>query len=171
MLNNNFSFPRQLCCFLAAFFLLTRLSLAAELDCMVKPEMYIELSSPTTGVLEKLLVDKGDHVTKGQAIAQLEASVEIARVNQAKFDASNNSEINNRKAHLAFAKRNRARSQDLYQRGSLSKTEKDKAETEVTLAETELAKAIEQKKAAALALDLAKTQLALKTIKARLTGL
>ena len=171
MLKNYFFYTRQLWLFLAAFFLLTRLSVAAELDCMVKPEMYIELSSPAAGVLEKLLVDKGDHVTKGQAIAQLEASVEIARVDQAKFDASNNSEINNRKAQLEFAKRNRARFQDLYQRGSLSKTEKDKAETEVTLAQTELAKAIEQKKAAALALELAKTQLALKTIKSPIDGI
>lgn len=138
---------------------------------MVKPEMYIELSSPAAGVLKNLLVNKGDHVTKGQAVAQLEASVEIAKVNQAKFDAANNSDLNNRKIHLAFAKRNRARYQDLYQRGSLSKTEKDKAETEVTLAETDLAKAEEQKKAAALTLELTKAQLALKTIKSPIDGI
>ncbi len=171
MFKNNFFFHKQLCFFLAACFLPISLSAAAELDCMVKPEMYIELSSPAAGVLEKLLVDKGDHVTKGQAIAQLEASVEIAKVHQAKFNATNNSEVINRKAQLEFSRRNRTRLQDLYQRGSLSKTEQDKAETEVTLAETELAKVIEQKKAAALALGLAEAQLALKTIKSPIDGI
>lgn len=138
---------------------------------MVKPEMYIELSSPAAGVIEKLLVNKGDRVTKGQAVAQLEASVEMAKVSQARFEAGNNSEINNRKTQLDFALRNRTRSQDLYRRGSLSNTEKDKAETEVTLAQTELTKANEQKKAAALTLDVARAQLALKTIKSPIDGL
>jgi RND family efflux transporter MFP subunit len=164
-------FLRPICLFFVAFILHTNLSTAAELDCLVKPEMYVELSSSAAGVLESLLVDKGDHITKGQAVAQLESSVEAAKLNQAKFEAANNSEINNRKAQLAFALRNRARSQELFQRGSLSKTEKDKAETEVALAETELAKAEEKKKAAALALDLAKAQLALKTIKSPIDGI
>jgi RND family efflux transporter MFP subunit len=144
---------------------------AADLDCMVKPEMYIELSSPAPGVLESLSVNKGDRVAKGQAVAHLEASVEIAKVNQAKQDALNNSEINNKKVQLEFAKRNRARYQGLFQKSSISQFEKDKADTEVTLAEIELAKAVEQKRAAALALELAKAQLALKTIKSPIDGI
>ncbi len=36
----------------------------AELDCMVKPEMYVELSSPVDGVLESLIVDKGARIKK-----------------------------------------------------------------------------------------------------------
>jgi RND family efflux transporter MFP subunit len=171
MFTKNSCFLTPACLFLAALFLQIDMSVAAELDCLVKPEMYIELSSPAAGVLEKLLVDKGDRISKGQAVAQLEASVETAKVNQAKFEAGNNSEVNNRKAQLAFALRNRARAQDLYQRGSLSKTEKDKAETEVALAETELAKAEEQKRAAALTWDLAKAQLALKTIRSPIDGI
>lgn len=156
----------------SVFLILTQtIGQAAELDCMIKPEMYIELSSPVAGVLEKILVDKGDQVKNRQAVAQLEASVEIAKVNQAKFEAANVSDINNRKAQLEFALRSRTSYRDLYQRGSLSQIEKDKAETEVKLAETELAKAMEQHKAAALALELAKAQLALKTIKSPIDGL
>ena len=144
---------------------------AAELDCMVKPEMYIELSSPVPGVLEKVWVNKGDHVVKGQIIAQLESSVEAAKARQAKYEAASDSEIKNRKAHLDFALRNRARSDDLYQRGSLSKTEKDKAETDVALAQTELAKAMEQKKTAVLKLEVANAQLELKTIRSPIDGI
>jgi len=144
---------------------------SAELDCMVKPEMYIELSSPAAGVLEKLFVNKGDHVSKGQVLAQLESSVEQARVNQAKLDAGNVGEVNNRKVQLEFAKRNRDRYQALFQKNSISRLEKDKVDTEVTLAEIELKKAEEHKAAAALTLELAKAQLALKSIKSPINGI
>ena len=157
--------------FLALFIMQLNQALAAQLDCLVKPEMYVELSSPTAGVLEKLLIDKGDHITVGQALAQLESSVEIAKVNLAKFEATNSSDINNRKAQLAFALRNRTRSQELYRKGTLSKTEKDKAETDVTLAQTELGKAEEDKRSATLALSLATAQLELKTIKSPINGI
>ncbi|MCK9622403.1 MAG: biotin/lipoyl-binding protein [Methylobacter sp.] len=40
-----------------------------ELDCMVKPEMYVELSSPVDGVLESVLVETSDSVQKGQVLA------------------------------------------------------------------------------------------------------
>ena len=144
---------------------------AAELDCMVKPEMYIELSSPATGVLEKLFVNKGDRVSKGQPVAQLEASVETAKVNQAKFEVANTSDLNSRKIQLAFAKRTQARYQDITHTNSVSQLDKDKADTEVTLAETELKKALEDHKAAELTLALAKAQLALKTIKSPIDGI
>lgn len=144
---------------------------AAELDCLVKPEMYIELSSPTPGVIEKLMVNKGDSVKADQVLAELESSVEVAKVNQAKFEAANLSEVNNKQAHLDFALRNRQRFDDLYRRGSLSKMEKDKADTEVTLAETELAQAKEAHKSAGLTYELAKAQRALKTIKSPIDGI
>ena len=51
---------------------------AAELDCLVKPEMYVELSSPVNSVMEEILVETGETVTRGQPLAILEASVEKA---------------------------------------------------------------------------------------------
>jgi len=53
---------------------------AAQLDCLVKPEMYVELSSPVDSVLETILVDTGDYVTRGQIVATLESAIEKARV-------------------------------------------------------------------------------------------
>ena len=47
---------------------------AAELDCLVKPEMYVEVSSPVISVLEEVLVEAGDLVTRGQPLAKLEAT-------------------------------------------------------------------------------------------------
>jgi len=172
MLRDNFYFQTGFAVFLIQLVVGSNSAMAAaQLDCMVKPEMYVELSSPVPGVLEKVFVSKGDHVSRGQVLAQLESSVETAKVKQLKFEAANNSEIENKKAQLQYAIRNRNRSETLFDKGSLSRGEKDKAETDVTLAETELALAIEQKKSAALMLEVANTQLALKTIKSPLDGI
>ena len=33
---------------------------AAELDCLVKPQMYVDVSSPVVSVLEEILAETGD---------------------------------------------------------------------------------------------------------------
>jgi RND family efflux transporter MFP subunit len=143
----------------------------AELDCLVKPEMYIELSSSVDAILEKMLVDTGDYIKKGQPLVQLESSVEMARVNLAELQATSNSEIENRQVQLQYAKRNKKRIRELFSKNSVSRFEKDKADTEVALAQIELNKATENKQIAQLNLELAKTQLALRTIKSPIDGI
>ena len=143
----------------------------AVLDCLVKPEMYVELSSSVDAILEQMLVDTGDRIKKGQPLVRLEASVEKARVNLAQMQASSDSEIDNRRVQLQYARRNYKRIKDLYARKSVSLYEKDKAETEVALAEIELDKATEKKKIAGLNLELAKTELARRTIKSPIDGI
>ncbi len=143
----------------------------AVLDCLVKPEMYVDLSSSVDAILEQMLVDTGDHIKKGQPLVKLEASVQIARVNLAMIQASSNNEIDNRRVQLRYAKRNAKRIRDLYVRKSVSLYEKDKAETEVALAEIALEKAAEKKKIAQLNLELAKTELARRTIRSPIDGI
>ena len=36
----------------------------AVLDCLVKPEMYVDLSSSVDAILDKMLVDTGDRIKK-----------------------------------------------------------------------------------------------------------
>ena len=79
---------------------------AAELDCLVKPEMYVEVSSPVVSVLEEILVDTGDVVEQGQPLAKLEASVEKARVKMAQLQVDHVSDIENRKVQLQYKKLN-----------------------------------------------------------------
>lgn len=158
------------------FFIITALpsllqaSEPAELDCMVKPEMYIELSSSVSGVLESLLVNKGERIKQGQALAKMEASVEIAKVKLAKIEATSNSEIQNRGVQLKYAKRNEKRVAGLHKKNSVSQIEKDKAETETALAKIELRKAKEKKQIAKLNLELAQARLEQKTIKSPIDG-
>jgi RND family efflux transporter MFP subunit len=146
-------------------------ALGAELDCLVKPQMYVELSSPVDSVMEQVLVDTGDTVVRGQPLVQLEASVERAKVKLARLQAKSLSEIKNRKEQLRYAKRYHKRMAALLAKNSVSQYEKDKAETEVALAQIELNKANEKWSIAQVNLELAQTQLALKTITSPIDGI
>jgi RND family efflux transporter MFP subunit len=143
----------------------------AELDCLVRPEMYIELSSPVDTTLKSMLVKTGDTITKGQPLVHLENSVEIAKVELAKQQALSYSEIENRRVQLKFAKRNLERMQELYSKNTISEFERDKAATEVSLAKIELIKAKENRKLAQLNLTKAQTELALRTISSPIDGI
>ncbi len=143
----------------------------AELDCLVRPETYIDLSSPVDTTLKQLLVEVGDTITKGQPLVKLENSVEFAKVELHKRKAKSFSEIENRRVQLQYAKRNLKRMQELLTKNSASQFEKDKAETEVALAEIELIRAKENKNLARLSLEQAEAELALRTIKSPIDGI
>lgn len=142
----------------------------AELDCLVKPEMYVELSSAIDAIVDEVLVDTGDRIVKGQPLVYLESSVERARVNLAKIQAASDSEVKNRTVQLRYAKRNRKRIDELYKKKSISQFEKDKSDTEVALAQIELIKAKENRQLAELNLKVAQTQLNLRTIVSPING-
>jgi RND family efflux transporter MFP subunit len=143
----------------------------AELDCLVRPEKYIELSSPVDTTLKQMLVKIGDKITKGQPLVQLENSVEIAKLELAKQQAKSWSEVENRRVQLEYVKRNLKRVQDLYNKNSVSLFEKDKANTEFELAKIELIKAKENRKLAQLNLHKAEVELALRTLKSPIDGI
>ncbi len=142
----------------------------AELDCLVRPEMYIELSSPVNTTLKAMLVKVGDTITRGQHLVQLENSVESAKVALAKQQAKSSSEVKNRVIQLKFAKRNLQRMQELYSKNSISLFDKDKADAEVSLAEIELIKARENRILAQLNLKKSQAELALRTIRSPIDG-
>ncbi len=144
---------------------------AAELDCLIKPKMYIEVSSAVDSVVETVLVETGEVVTRGQPLLQLEASIEKAKLELARLKAGSDNEIDNRKVQLRYARGYLKRMQDLLAQNSVSQYEKDKAATEVELAQIELDKAREKKRVAQLDLELARAQLALKTIRSPIEGI
>ena len=143
----------------------------AELDCLVKPEMYVDVSSPVISVLEEILVETGETVVKGQPLAKLEASVEKARVKLARLQAESTSEVENRKEQYRYAKQYFRRMQDLLAQKSVSQYEADKAQTELALAQIDLNRARENRRIAQVNLELAQSQLALRTIRSPIDGI
>ncbi len=141
------------------------------LDCLVRPEMYIELSSPVDTTLKTMLVKAGDIIKEGQPLVILENSLEKAKVELHKRKALSWAEIEDRRIQLKFARQNLQRMNELLKKKSIPQFEKEKAETEVSLAEIELIKAKEEKNQARLNLNYAEAELALRTIKSPIDGI
>lgn len=138
---------------------------------MVKPEMYVELSSPVDGVLESVLVETSDLVHKGQVLAKLEASVETAQVNLSMQEATVIDIIESKKVESEFSKRNKDRFNQLYKKEVGSLADNDKVNTEANLARIALNNAINDKKTAELKLKLAIARLEQKFIKSPISGI
>jgi len=142
-----------------------------ELDCLVRPEMYIELSSPVDTTVTEMLVNIGDSIKKGQPLVQLENSVQKAKLELTKKQAASYNEIENRRIQYQYAIRNKERMANMFEKNSISQFEKDKADTELSLAKIELFKAKEKRESAQLSVKQAEAELALRTIKSPIDGI
>src|ERR1041384_4790542 len=91
----------------ASLLFLARPVAAADgpLDCLIEPSMTVSVASPVDAVLDKVLVDRGDLVRKGQVIAQLESSVEKINVALARSHLDVESPMRGNQARLDFGVR------------------------------------------------------------------
>lgn len=115
----------------------------STLGCMLEPSERVKVSSPVTGVLERIVVKRSDIIKKGTTLFQLKAGVEKENVELARLKAE-------------FAKRKAERNKDLYKDDILTLHERDEIETELLLAESEL--------------RLKKQELALRTVSSPISG-
>ncbi|NOY13016.1 MAG: efflux RND transporter periplasmic adaptor subunit [Deltaproteobacteria bacterium] len=103
------------------------------LEGLLEPNELVEVSSQVPGIIEQLTVERGDLVKKGEVVARLKSGVEEAAVNLAG-------------ARVEFAQRKAQRNEKLYKRQLISIDKKDEIETEIQLAQLELAQAEERLK-------------------------
>jgi RND family efflux transporter MFP subunit len=149
---------------LALFGLPCNASIDEALDCIIEPEMTIELSTSVDGIVESVAVDKSDRVEKGQTVAQLEASVEKAGVAVAAAQAKADDDIRAKQVNKKFAERKQRRAAELFEKKVGSSYDKDEAETEARLAQLALEQAHNDKKLAQLELQRAEAALKLRTV-------
>jgi len=96
-----------------------------EIDCLIEPNMMIELSSPVSGVLDEILVDRSDTVTEGQIVATLKSDVELVKL-KAGLENFNLSRVEQK------------RSVELYRDGVITLSEKEQADHEAALNQLEV---------------------------------
>ena len=85
---------------------------------MMEPHVTVSVASQVSGILEEVLVQRGDIVTKGQVLATLRAGVEKADMEQAS-------------ALLDFNRRKLVRNNELFAKGNISANDEDEMETEI----------------------------------------
>jgi RND family efflux transporter MFP subunit len=141
-----------------------------DLDCLIEPHEVVNLSSPVEGVLEKVFVERGAYVKKGQVVAQLESNLEQATVVLARARADVDAAIRSAEARLEFSTIKVSRSEKLFERQLISAADLDEAQTERRLAEMALLGAKDNRRLAALELDRANVALSRHSIRSPISG-
>lgn len=104
-----------------------------DLQGFIEPSETIEISSLVPGIIDQIMVDRGDIVRKGQPLAKLKSDIESVAVDLAK-------------ARVEFGKRKDQRNIDLFQKKLISRHEKDELETELEISRLQLQEAEESLK-------------------------
>lgn len=142
----------------------------ASLECLIVPRSRVVLSSPVEGTIESIFFDRGDAVEKGQAVVQMESSVEQAAVEVARSRAQNRELIRESEVRLEYAKRLLARHTDLSESEVISSQKLDEITSSHDLARVGLKVARQNHKLARLELRRAEAALALRTLRAPVDG-
>ncbi len=144
--------------------------IGSAFDCLIQPTQVLKLGTPIPGLLNEVLVDRGDHLKKGDVIARLESTVETASVALAKARAENQSSVEAARARLDFQARKADRMARLRKTDNVAVSTADEAETSARVAESELREAQVTIELAKLELARAQEVLRQRTIRSPIDG-
>ena len=140
------------------------------LDCMIQPSQMVQIGSPVAGVIERILVDRGDMVQKGQPVVLLNSTVERAALALARERAAQQGELAATEGARDLATKELARADELHRKNFVSGTYLDKQRAELRVADGRRDEAKERRQLAARGLALAEAQLEQRTLRAPING-
>lgn len=143
---------------------------AGAVGCLIEPERVADLGTPTAGVIRSMLVERGDHVRRGQVIAVLQDDIERASVDVAQSRSQADAEVRAALAGLDLAHQKRVRSHELHGRGFISAQALEQSLAETRVAEEKLLQAREQKRSLEKESTLARVRLGERTIRSPIDG-
>jgi RND family efflux transporter MFP subunit len=143
---------------------------AGEFDCLIEPRRTIEVRAPLEGLIDKMNVDRGDIVRRGQELVVLDTSVDRASAEIARHRSVMDGAIRSGESRLEFSTGKAARAKDLEAQKYVSVQARDEAATEQRLAQSELQDARDNRKLAQLELARQLEVIRLKTIRSPLDG-
>lgn len=118
---------------------------ALTLGCLITPARVAEIGTPQAGVVDRMLVDRGDAVRQGQPLALLQAAGERASVRTAEARANTQAAVGAATASLSLAKQKAQRAESLHTEQFISDIALDQARTELRVAEQALKQAEDQR--------------------------
>jgi RND family efflux transporter MFP subunit len=143
---------------------------ATEFDCVMEPRQVVEIRSTVEGVIEKLTVDRGDFVKKGQVLVQLDAAVERASAELARQRSQLEGAVRSGESRVEYSLKKHGRQEELFKQSFISAQARDEAATERKLAESELKEAIDNRRVAELEYRRQTEVVKLKTIVSPVNG-
>jgi len=140
------------------------------IDCVITPNITIDLSSPVPGVLSEVLVERSDIVRSGQDVACMESSVEQAEVVLARERSRLESDIGLGEVNLTFDQRQQQRLTSLNKKQAIAQNDVDEAERSFAISNWKLQQAKDLRKLRVLELRKAEEQLEQKQIRSPING-
>ena len=114
---------------------------AQDYECVMDAARIISLSARTPGVLEEVLVVKGQRVAKGDVIARTDGSMERAALKILQTRAASTAVIDQQQARLDFAQAQVDRAEQLAKQNAQSAVKVEELRYELALATTQLQQA------------------------------
>lgn len=144
---------------------------AEVMGCLVEPDRVADVGSQSIGVLERLMVERGDQVVAGQVLARLTAQVERASVSVAEARSQADAELRQAMAAAELAQRKLQRAKDLLKQDFVSDQAVDQADAEYRVAEQRVSQARESQKVALREYKLSAAQLGQREVRSPFDGI
>jgi RND family efflux transporter MFP subunit len=142
----------------------------AEFDCVIEPRQVLELRSPIEGLIERVNVDRGDYVRKGQELAVLDTSVERVQAAISSQRAQMEGAVRSWESRGELTAKKSSRMDELHRQNFMSAQARDEALAEKRVAEAELRDAIDNRKLSELEHKRQMEIIRLKTIRSPVNG-
>lgn len=139
-------------------------------DCLIEPTQTVELGAPVSGLIERVLVKRGDRVARHQVLATLESHAEQAAADLAHYKSQLAGPTLQAQSKIEFSRRKFTRRREMAAEQLMSKQDSDDAEAELQQAQAELVTAKENREVARLEYVQQSSQLALRTIRSPFDG-
>jgi len=138
---------------------------------ILQPILYVDVGAQTSGKLQSLKVKRGDQVTKGQLLAEIDPVLADSALTAANATLQNiTSQHALKQAQLMLAQAQRDRNDKLFADGVVSSSDRDVAKANFDVATDDVASLAAQMKQATAAVDTAKANVGYTKITAPMAG-
>jgi RND family efflux transporter MFP subunit len=142
----------------------------AAFDCLIEPSQVIEVRTPVEGLIDKVHVQRGDTIRRGQPLVELLSSVERSTADSARYRAQMEGQISSARNRVEYATKKLTRATELAQQNYASAQARDEADAELRVAESELKAALENRELAVIEHRRALDALALRSVASPING-
>ena len=142
-----------------------------QYNCLIEPRTVAKIGSSGEGVIQTITVDRGDEVKRGDVLAVLESSMEVAEVELARLRANNDVAVESSKARLVFEQERLERTEQLFTKGVVPTSVLEEVKTARMLATIDVRSSQIDMKLAHLSLGQAQVALDRRTIHSPVDGI
>ena len=139
-------------------------------DCLIEARQNIDVRSPVEGVIDRILVQRGDSVKRGELVATLSSGPEKAALDLARSRAEMQGDLKAAQARVDLTRKKWERAEELQKKNFVSADARDQAEGEYHLASEQLRAAEENQRLAVLDMKRAEEVLAQRSIRSPVDG-